>query len=63
MRLVLENVLVPWPSLLDSPSASFCWSARVSPESKPEVEDDMWGHTVSDCVVQNGIFLFSEMNK
>ena len=25
---------------------------------KREVEDDRWGHHVSDCVVQNGFFYF-----
>ena len=31
--------------------------------SKPEVGDDRWDPGVSDCVVQNGFFLFSAMNE
>ena len=56
-------ILVPWPSSLDSPSVSFHRSARVSPWSKREVRDDKWDPGVSDSVVQNGIFLFSEMDE
>ena len=56
-------ILVPWPSPLNSPSTSFRRSTRVSPWSKREVRDDKWDPGVSDCVVQNGIFLFSEMNE
>ena len=52
MRLVEGSVLVPWSSPLVSSSVRYRRSARVSPESKPEVEDDMWGRDVSDCVVQ-----------
>ena len=63
MRLVEGSVLVPWSSPLVSPSARYRRSARVSPESKPEVEDDRWGRDVSDCVVQKWIFLFSGMNE
>ena len=62
MRLVFVNVLVPWPSPLDSPSASFRRSVRVSPESKPEVEDDMWGHPVSNSAFKMN-FLFSDLNE
>ena len=62
MRLLLVNVLVPWPSPLDSPSASFRRSTPLPSWSRREVEDDRWDPSVSDCVVQNGIFLFSEMN-
>ena len=62
MRLVMVNVLVPWPSPLDSPSASFRRSARVSPELKPEVEDDIWGHPVSDSAFKMN-FLFSDLNE
>ena len=33
-------------------------ASRVSPESKPEVEDDMWGHPVSDSAFKMEFFLF-----
>ena len=38
-------------------------SACVSPESKQEVKDDMWGHPVSDSAFKMEFFPFSEMNK
>ena len=63
MRLVMVIVLVPWPSPLDSPSASFRRSALSPSWSKLEVGDDRWGHLVSDCVVQNGFSVFSELNE
>ena len=37
-------------------SASLPWSA-------PKVEDDMWGHLVSDLVFKNRIFPFSDLNE
>ena len=63
MRLVVVNVLVLWPSLLGSPATSSRRSASSSSWSKPEVRDDKWVPYVSDCVVQNGIFLFLEMDE
>ena len=63
MRIVMGSMLVQLPSPLVSPTARNHRSACVSPESKPEVEDDMWGRVVSDCVVHKWIFLFSEMNE
>ena len=63
MRLVEGSVLVTWSSPLVAPSVRYHRSVRMSPESKPEVEDDMWGRDVSDCVVQKWIFLFSGMNE
>ena len=63
MRLVVVNVLVLWPSLLGLPAASLHRSAPLSPRSKPELRDDKWVPYVSDYVVQNGIFLFSEMDE
>jgi len=48
MRLVMVIVLVPLPSLLDSLSASFRWSAPSPSRSKLEVDDDGWGRVVSD---------------
>ena len=58
MRLVMVIVLVIWPSLLVSPSASFRRSALLPLWSKLEVGDDRWGHLVSDCVVQNEFIYF-----
>ena len=52
------SALVPWPSLLDSPSASFRRSAPSPSGSKLEVEDDKWVPYVSDCVVQNEFLFF-----
>ena len=63
MRLVKGSVLVPWSSPLVSPSVRYRRSARLSPESKPEVEDDRWGRDVSDCVVQMEFFYFQEMDE
>ena len=62
MRLVMVIVLVPWPSPLDSPSASLCRSALSPSKSKLKVRDDKWVPYVSDCVVQNE-FLFSDLNE
>ena len=63
MRIVVGSMLVQLPSSLVSPTARNRRSARVSPESKPEVEDDRWGRDVIDCLVQKWIFLFSGMNE
>ena len=63
MHLVLVNVLVPWSSPLDSPSARKRRSAPSPSWSTREVEDDRWDPGVSDCVVQNGFFLFLIMNE
>ena len=58
MRGGVGSVLVLWPSLLVSPSASFRRSALLPLWSKLEVGDDRWGHLVSDCVVQNEFSVF-----
>jgi len=64
MHIVVGSMLVPLPSPLDSLSVSLRRSVRVSPESRPEVEDDGWGRVVSDCVVHKWIFfLFSDLNE
>ena len=63
MCIVVVSMLVQLPSPLASPAARNRRSAHVSPESKPEVEDDMWGRDVSDCVFQKWIFLFSGINE
>ena len=63
LRLVVVITVMPVPSPLDSPSASYRRSAPSSSWSKPKVRDDKWVPYVSDCVVQNGIFLFSEIDE
>ena len=63
MRIVVDSMLVQLPSPLVSPAVRNRRSARVSPESRPEVEDDGWGRVVSDCVVHKWIFLFLGINE
>ena len=56
------DVVVLLLSPLVSPSARNRRSARVSPRSKLEVEDDMWD-PMSVTQRSNWIFLFSELNE
>ena len=60
LRLVVVITVVPLSSSLVLPLMSYRRSARVSPESKPEVEDDMWGHPVSDSAFKIEFFLFQK---
>ena len=63
MCLVMVNVLVSSQSPLVSPAARNRRSARSRHGQTREVGDDRWDPAVSDSTVQNGIFLFSEMNE
>ena len=58
MRLALVNMLVLWPSLLGSPSASLRRSAPSQPQSMPEVGDDRWGPAVSESKRENSAFCY-----
>ena len=61
MRLALVNMLVLWPSLLGSSSASLRRLAPSQPQSMPEVGDDRWGPAVSESKRENSEFcLFSD---
>ena len=58
MRLALVNMLVLWPSLLGSSSASLRRSAPSQPQSMPEVGDDRWGPAVSESKRENSDFCY-----
>ena len=58
MCLALVNMLVLWPSLLDSSSASLHRSAPSQPRSMPEVGDDRWGPAVSESKRENSEFCY-----
>ena len=60
LRLVVVITVMPVPSPLDSPSASYRRSAPSSLWSKPKVRDDKWVPYVSDCIVQIEFFYFQK---
>ena len=59
-RRDVGDVVVPWPSLVASPSMRNRRSARESPWSAQEEGDDRWGRVVSDTVFENDFSIFQK---